>query len=232
MRIRISTVIFCLLSTLAIPCHGADNAPTIDDLIIWEIQDWKSKGGHKRLTLWRDGYSEIEVVLPEDAKTPSPSAGWERIRDNDNIRYVHRNAYTPDATRKMFRQAIRAGIRRLTSFRPVKKDAGGTRVVISLDGERKELIIPDFLGRYDGTTNHRRFQAVSAILGRFNSNPFAVPGAKPKPTKPEAATAPAAAPTTTETTDSATTESVKTEEPSAPQTEPAVQEKPSEATAE
>lgn len=232
MRIRISTVIFCLLSTLAIPCHGADNAPTIDDLIIWEIQDWKSTGGHKRLTLWRDGYSEIEVVLPDDAKTPSPSAGWERIRENDKIRYVHRNAYTPDATRKMFRQAIRAGIRRLSSFHPVKKDAGGTRVVVSLDGERKELIIPDFLGRYNGNTNHRRFQAVSAILGHFNSNPFAVPGAKPKPTKPVTVSDPAAAPTTTETTDSAATEPAERVESSAPQNEPATQETPPAAAAE
>ena len=183
MRNRISAVILCLLSTLAVPCHGKDSAPTINDLIIWEIQSWKPGGGHQRLTLWQDGYSEIEIVPQEASSTAprKPKSGWEMIRDNDGIRYVHRNAYTPNMTRKLFRKALHAGIRRLKSFRPAKKDDGGTRVVVSLDGKRMELLIPYFTGRHIGTTNHRRFQAVSAVLGNFDKDPFTLPKPKPKP---------------------------------------------------
>ncbi len=185
MRNRISALLFCSLAVLSPPCHSFDSAPTADELIIWEIQDWKPNGGHKRLTLWRAGYSEIEVVpqakLTGGRNPYKPKPGWEMIRDRDTIRFVHRNAYTPDQARNLFRQAIRAGIRRLKSFRPTKKGAGGTRVVINLEEKRKEIVIPYFSERQKGTTNHRRYLAVSKALGNFDTDAFEGPGAKPKP---------------------------------------------------
>jgi hypothetical protein len=113
------------------------------------------------------------------------------IRDRDTIRFVHRNAYTPDQARNLFSKALRAGIRRLKSFRPAKKDAGGTRVVISLEEKRKEILIPYFSERQKGRTNHKRYLAVSEVLGNFDTDAFEGPGAKPK-VKPAAV--PAATP--------------------------------------
>jgi hypothetical protein len=212
MKNRISALLFCTLAALSAPCHSFDSAPTADELIIWEIQDWKPNGGYKRLTLWRAGYSEIEVVprakLTNGKNPYRAKPGWEMIREGDRVRFVHRSAYTPNQALIMFRNALRAGIRRLKSFRPTKTDAGGTRLVINLEGKRKEILIPFFTGRYRGTTNHKRYLAVSKVLGHFDTDAFEGPGAKPaakpkpKP-KPEPATEPATAAddkTTTKTT--------------------------------
>ena len=31
-------------------------------MLIWEHQNWEANGGYKRLTLWQNGRSEVEVV--------------------------------------------------------------------------------------------------------------------------------------------------------------------------
>lgn len=202
MKYRIRALLFFSLAALSAPCHSFDSAPTADELILWEIQNWETNGGYKRLTLWRAGYSEIEVVpqakLSGDKNPYTPKPGWEMIREGDTIRFVHRNAYTPNQARTMFRQAIRAGIRRLTSFRHTYKNGGGTRVVINLEEKRTEIVIPYFSDRQKGTTNHKRYLAVSAVLDNFDTDAFEGPGAKPAPKPaPKPAAAPAAAPAAT-----------------------------------
>jgi hypothetical protein len=134
------------------------------------------------------------------------------IRDRDTIRFVHRNAYTPDQARNLFSKALRAGIRRLKSFRPAKKDAGGTRVVISLEEKRKEILIPYFSERQKGRTNHKRYLAVSEVLGNFDTDAFEGPGAKPKPKPVEKPAAkPVAEPATATSKSPAPVEPAKTE---------------------
>lgn len=229
MNNRIRALLFCSLTALSAPCLSFDSAPTADELILWEIQDWKPNGGYKRLTLWRAGYSEIEVAplakLPGNKNPYKPKSGWEMIRERDTIRFVHRNAYTPDEARKLFRKALRAGVRRLRSFKPAKKDGGGTRVVINLDEKRKDILIPYFPGRLKGTTNHKRYLAVSRVLGHFDTDAFEGPGAKPAP-KPAAQPKPAAEPATAK--DDKPAAKAEAESTTAPEAKPEVTTPPAE----
>ena len=181
MRIRISAILLFGLCSLSAPCYSQNSAPSLDDLIVWEVQNWKPGGGYRKLTLWRDGYSEIEVAVPSSGTLRKPNPGWEMARIGKLVRYVHRYAYSPKATRTKFAHALRAGIRRLKSFKPSHADGPATRVVISLDGKRHEAVIPEFTAHNKDSLNHRRFLAVAAVLDGFSTNAFDVPGAKPKP---------------------------------------------------
>ncbi len=179
MRERISAFLLFGLFSLSAPCYSQDSAPTLDDLIVWEVQHGKPGSGYKRLTLWRDGYSESEIAVTSATKPRKPKAGWEIIREGKLTRYIHRYAYSPKMTRTKFSKALRAGIKRLKAFKPSKSNNRTTRIVISLDGKRREVVIPEFTTRNKGTLNHRRFLAVEAVLDGFDINAYKIPGAKP-----------------------------------------------------
>jgi hypothetical protein len=53
-------------------------------------------------------------------------------------------------------------------------DGGGTRVVVRMGGQRKETVIPMFMDRDKGTINHKRFLAVSKILGGVDADAYEI----------------------------------------------------------
>lgn len=149
-------------------------------MIVWEHQNWESNGGFERLTIWSDGRSEV-VVAPlryahDDQQNLRPRNGWEMIRQESppHIEFVRRNIFPPDVGRQKFKEALASGIHLLTSFKPGYVDGSGTRIVIRIRGQEKEIIIPMFMDRELGTLNHKRFLAVSEILDGFDKSAYEV----------------------------------------------------------
>jgi hypothetical protein len=150
------------------------------DMIVWEHQNWETNGGFKRLTLWSDGHSEV-VTAPlrlahDDQANLRPRSGWELVRHEHphHVEFIRRDIYPADVTRTKFQQALDAGILLLKSFKPGYVDGGGTRVVVRMNGQRKEAVIPMFMDKDKGTMNHKRFLAVSKILDGFDTDAFEV----------------------------------------------------------
>jgi hypothetical protein len=173
---------FLVLMTCFISISGfaaaAGNSSAIDvvDMIIWEHQNWESNGGYKRLTLWRNGRSEVEVVpsahiagVPTDLL---PKKGWTAVRQEHQIRFVRKDIYPREVARAKLQQAVEAGIDHLETFRPRYHDGSGTRVVIQINNAQKEIIIPMFMDEDKGTANYKRFIAVSKVLGGFDADAF------------------------------------------------------------
>jgi len=169
---------------LAIPAAGAATepqpAPDGVEMIVWEHQNWESNGGFERLALWSDGCSEV-VVTPlshahDGQQNLRARSGWELVRYQSppHVEFVRTNIYPPEVARAKFRAALAAGIERLESFKPGYVDGGGTRVVIRKGGQEREIIIPMFTDREQGTMNHKRFLAVWKILGGFDKNAYEV----------------------------------------------------------
>lgn len=148
------------------------------EMVIWEQQNWEAGGGYGRLTLWRDGRSEIEVV-PGDAVTASAhdlpaKTGWTKLGEGRGVSFVRRDVYPPEIASAKLQQALDAGIRQLETFRPDYLDGGGTRVVVQVGGEQRETIVPYFSDQAKQTANYRRFSAISDILGGFDTDAFEI----------------------------------------------------------
>jgi hypothetical protein len=150
------------------------------EMIVWEHQNWESNGGFERLTIWSDGRSEV-VVAPlryahDSQENLRPKSGWEKVKHESppHVEFVRKNVYPPDVARAKFNEALAAGIHLLESFRPGYVDGGGTRVVVQINGQQKETVIPMFGDREKGTLNHKRFLAVSKILGGFDKSAYEV----------------------------------------------------------
>lgn len=176
-------LLVCLLA-LAAGLPAAEPPPVAGgaDMIVWEHQNWESNGGFERLTLWSDGCSEV-VVAPlayarDDQRNLQPNSGWELIRYQSppHIEFTRTGIYPPEVAQAKFRAALAAGIDRIESFQPGYVDGGGTRIVIMQDGRQREIVVPVFTDREQGTSNYKRFLAVSEILGGFDRNAYTVVG--------------------------------------------------------
>ena len=91
-----------------------------------------------------------------------------------HVEFVRTNIYRPDVARTKFKEALGTGIHLLESFKPGYRDGSGTRVVIRTKGLQKEIVIPMFIDREKGTLNHKRFLAVSEVLGGFDKSAYEV----------------------------------------------------------
>jgi hypothetical protein len=135
-------------------------------------QSWKSGGPSKRLTLWADGRSEITVK--KSGKPKKTKLGWSAREEKPWTVYTKASPYSVEEARQRFRDAIAAGIGELRTFPPGYKDGSGTVSGIRVDGKLTQTVIPMFLheGQEDnkGSENHKRFLAVDAILGDFDTN--------------------------------------------------------------
>jgi hypothetical protein len=155
---------------------GNDAAAQAVEMIIWEYQNWEPNGGYKRLTLWQDGRSEVEVVpmaiMPAGSTDLLQKKGWTMVRGERQVRFVRKNIYSPEVVTAKLRKAVEAGIVDLKSFRPGYLDGGGTRVVVRTNGKQMETVIPMFMDKDKGTDNYRRFIAVSKILSGFDADAF------------------------------------------------------------
>jgi len=162
--------------------HATDPVPASDgvDMIVWEYQNWESNGGFERLTLWSDGCSEAVVAplayAPDDQHNLQPNSGWDRLpyQYPHHVEFVRTGIYPPDVAQAKFRAALAAGIERIEPFRPGYVDGGGIRILIRESGREREIVVPAFSDREQGTANHRRFLAVSRILGGFDRNAYTV----------------------------------------------------------
>jgi hypothetical protein len=96
------------------------------------------------------------------------------VRYADHVIFVRKNVYPPEVARAMFQQALDAGILFLKSFKPGYVDGGGTRVAVRIRGQQKETVIPMFMDSDKGTINHKRFLAVSKILGGFDTKAYEI----------------------------------------------------------
>ncbi len=174
---------FMMLWLLAGPAVaiGSDMSPAHGEveMIVWEHQNWESGGGYRRLTLWRDGRSEVDVALqvrfPDGRTNPRPRPGWTVAREGQHVVFVRAKIYTPETARAKLRQALEAGIQRLEAFRPGYHDGGGTRVVVQTNGRQKETVIPMFMDGDKAGANYERFMAVSKTLDGFDTNAYEVP---------------------------------------------------------
>lgn len=157
-----------------------DPSPEGVEMIVWEHQNWETNGGFERLTLWRDGRSEV-VVAPlsyahDSQENLRPRKGWVKVRRKSppHSEFVREDIYPPEVVRTKIREALAAGIHLLKSFKPGYVDGEGTRVVIRMSGREKETVIPMFMDRDRGTLNYKRFLAVSKILGGFDKSAYDV----------------------------------------------------------
>lgn len=179
---RRSVLLWLACGLAGLPCvvlaMGERPASGAVEMIVWEQQNWEPGGGYGRLTLWRDGRSEIEVV-PGDAVTAAApdlqeKPGWTKVGEGRSVSFVRRDVYPPEVASAKLQQALDAGIRHLESFRPDYLDGGGTRVVVQSHGEQRETIVPYFSDQGKQTANYRRFAAVSEILGGFDTDAFEI----------------------------------------------------------
>jgi hypothetical protein len=145
-------------------------------MVIWEHQNWEPNGGYKRLTIWRDGRSEVEVVprafIPSGLTDLPPKSGWTAVREAHQVRFVRKDIYPPEIARAKLQQALEAGIQFLETFRPGYCDGSGTRVVVQTGNSKKVTIVPMFMDGDKATANYGRFVAVSKILGGFDADAF------------------------------------------------------------
>ncbi|MFQ5989815.1 MAG: hypothetical protein ACE5K9_07865 [Candidatus Methylomirabilales bacterium] len=146
------------------------------EMLFWEWQSWETGGGRNRLTIWKDGRSQIAVV--PDAYTRGhperfhPRQGWIIVEKRSGLFFLLEPALPEDIAREKFQKAFEAGIHLLEPFRPDYVDGSGTLVGIQINGELKEIVIPMFLDNNQGTRNHKRFLAVSEILAQFDVNAY------------------------------------------------------------
>ncbi len=141
------------------------------EMLFWEWQSWETGGGRNRLTIWKDGRSQV-VVVPDAYTRRHPEKfhareGWKQVKGPRGISFVQEPAFPEDEAREKFRKAFEAGIHLLQTFGPDYVDGSGTVVGIQIDGKLKETVIPVFVENNQGTTNHKRFLDVSKILADF-----------------------------------------------------------------
>jgi hypothetical protein len=179
-QISTALILLCLIVVPVITSGLEINPiPNGVEMIVWEHQNWEANGGYTRLTIWRDGRSEIEVAprgdLPIEQTNLRPRSGWIAKMSDHNVIFVRKNIYPPEFARAKLKQALEAGIQLLDTFRPGYHDGSGTRVVVQINGRQKKTIIPMFMDSDKGTINYKRFLAVSKILDGFDTNAYEMP---------------------------------------------------------
>jgi hypothetical protein len=117
---------FLVLMTCLISIPGfataAENDSVIQgvEMIIWEHQNREPNGGYERLTLWRDGRSEVGVAprarIPSGPTDLVPKRGWTAVRQKHQIKFVRKDIYPPEVVRAKLQQAVEAGIHHLITF--------------------------------------------------------------------------------------------------------------------
>jgi hypothetical protein len=145
-------------------------------MIFWERQSWETGGGRSRLTIWADGRSEV-VVVPEapfllKSKKFRLRDGWRMEQGGRGPYFVRKNVFPEKIAKHKFNQALAAGIHLLETFKPDYVDGSGTLVGVQVGGELKEMVIPMFLDRQQGSANHKRFIAVSKVLADFDRHAY------------------------------------------------------------
>jgi VCBS repeat-containing protein len=172
---------FISLQAFAASSEDAHSSQSVE-MIVWEYQDWEPNGGYKRLTIWRNGHSQVEVSpharwsVSQMNVNIQPKSGWTAARQEHHVMFVRKGIYPPEVAREKMQQALEAGIQFLETFRPGYRDGSGTRVVVQINGQQKETIIPMFMDANKGTSNHKRFLAVSKILNGFATDAYEIPG--------------------------------------------------------
>ena len=176
---RKSWIVFAICIIGAFGCAtdpGRTTVPQGAEMLFWEWQSWETGGGRNRLTIWKDGRSQI-VVVP-DAHTRGnperfrPRQGWTMVEKSSGVSFLREPAFPRDVAREKFTKVFDAGIHLLESFRPDYVDGSGTLVGVQIDGKLKETVIPIFLDKNRGTRNHKRFLAVSEILANFDVHAY------------------------------------------------------------
>ena len=172
-------IVFTILIVFVLGCGaepGKTTVPQGAEMLFWEWQSWETGGGHNRLTLWKDGRSQSDVVPdafsrghPERFK---PHEGWIIVEKAGGVSFIREPAFPEDVAREKFRRAYAAGIHLLESFRPDYVDGSGTVVGTQINGKLEETVIPMFMGENQGTRNHKRFLAVSKILSGFDTDAY------------------------------------------------------------
>lgn len=172
-------IVLAICTVLALGCTAEPartTVPTDADMLFWERQSWETGGGRSRLTLWKDGRSQI-VVVPDAFSRAHPERfkaryGWIMVEKSRGVLFIREPAFPTDVAREKFRKAFEAGIHLLKTFRPDYVDGEGTVVGTQIDGRTKETVIPMFLEKNEGTRNHKRFLAVSNILADFPADAY------------------------------------------------------------
>ena len=97
------------------------------------------------------------------------------IRSGRTVTSVRKDIYPRKVAQQKLRQALRAGILLLETFRPAYLDGGGTRVVVKINGKTKETIIPMFMDKGKGNSNYKPRMAISRILNDFDRDAYEIP---------------------------------------------------------
>ena len=173
---RRTGILLTILIVGVIGCTAEPTMPQGAEMFFWEWQSWETGGGRNRLTIWKDGRSQI-LVVPDaftrgDPKRFRPHRGWMMAEKAGEVFFILRPAFPEEVARDKFQKAFEAGIHLLESFRPDYVDGSGILVGIQINGKIKEKVIPMFLERNQGTANHKRFLAVSEILSDFDTDAY------------------------------------------------------------
>jgi hypothetical protein len=170
-------LIVATLLSVALEAGPAQSQPTTENpvpvqMIFWEKQNWEPGGPSERLTLWADGRSEITVK--QSGKPKKPKVKWSVREEKPYTIYTKVLPYSTDEASLKFSAAIAAGISELRTFSPDYADGSGTLVGLSVNGKLTQTVIPMFLhdGQQDnkGSENEKKFLAIDAILGKFDTD--------------------------------------------------------------
>ena len=171
---KISLALLCI-SLIGCSSQPAPDVPPPDaEMIFWEQQSWEVGGGRNRLTIWKDGRSEI-IVVPGafyNSVELRPREGWSRKKGATGGYFVRTNVFPEKIATYKFNQALAEGIHLLETFKPDYVDGGGTLVGVQVNGRLTETVIPMFLDQQQGTPNHERYVTVAKLLAKFNKNAF------------------------------------------------------------
>lgn len=169
------SIVLAIYTVIGLGCTaepGRTTVPQGAEMLFWERQSWETGGGRNRLTIWKDGRSQI-VVVPDAFSRTHPERfkaryGWIMVEKAEGISFIREPALPTAVAREKFQKAFQAGAHLLETFRPDYVDGEGTVVGTQIDGKTKETVIPMFLDENKGTRNHKRFLAVSEILADFD----------------------------------------------------------------
>jgi hypothetical protein len=172
-------IVLAICTVVALGCTaepGRTTVPQGAEMLFWEWQSWETGGGRSRLTIWKDGRSQI-VVVPDAFSRGHPERfnardGWIMVEKAGGVLFLQEPAFPTNVAREKFQKAFGAGVHLLETFRPDYVDGEGTVVGTQIDGQTKETVIPMFLEENKGTRNHKRFLAVSQILADFDVDAY------------------------------------------------------------
>jgi len=170
-------IFLAFLSMSLIGCSSQpapEAVPPDAEMIFWEQQSWEAGGGRNRLTIWKDGRSEV-IVVPGtfyNSAELRPRQGWTRTKGVTGYYFVRPNVFPEKIAIYKFNQALADGIHLLETFKPDYVDGGGTLVGVQVNGRLTETVIPMFLDQQQGTSNHERYVLVAKVLAKFDKNAF------------------------------------------------------------